>query len=75
MLIEGPFECVVPEPESIPPDNELGREGDEEVVDLSNDVDTVGDVDEEAYRDLHHNLMGCKIIAFYPGDDEGGWFG
>ena len=63
MIIENPFECVVPEP--IPPDNEFGREEDEnaDVVNLSYDVED--DVDEEAYRDLNHNLVGCKITAFY----------
>ena len=40
------------------------------MVNLSDDVED--DDDEEAYRDLNHNLVGCKITAFYP--DEGGWF-
>ena len=49
-----------------------GREEDEnvDVVDLSDDAED--DVDEEAYQGLNHNLVGCKITAFYP--DEGGWF-
>ena len=64
MIIE-----VVPEPEPILPDNEFGREEDEnvDVVNLSDNVEN--NVDEEAYRDLNHNLVGCKITAFYL--DEG----
>ena len=75
-IIENPFECVVLEPEPIPSDNEFGRlptrEADEnvDVVNFSDGVED--DVDEEAYRYLNHNLVGCKITAFYP--DEGGWF-
>ena len=30
------------------------------------------DVDDEAHRDQNHNLVGCKVKAFYP--DEGVWF-
>ena len=66
MLIENLFECVVPELEPIPPAYELGREEDDDLVDLSDDVDTVGDVDEEAYRDLTHNLVGVLDLCVLP---------
>ena len=65
-----PFECVVPEPDQIPPDDIIGVE-DEEAIYIS-DESTELAVDEEAYRDKNHNLVGCKVKVFYP--DEGGWF-
>ena len=77
------FAEVIPEAEPIPPEDIV--EDEEEVIDISdeaddeaenednddNDIDD-GNVDDERYRDMGHNLVGCTISAFYP--TEGGWF-
>lgn len=45
--------------------------GDESEVHETEEED--GDnVDDERYRDMSHNLVGCTITALYP--SEGGWF-
>ena len=73
-LIQDPFECVVPEPAPIPPEGDLGRDEDANtIIDVDLDDDDTSkndDVDDEAHRDQNHNLVGCKVKAFYP--DEGG---
>ena len=75
-LIQDPFGCVVPEPAPIPPEDDLGRDEDANtIIDVDLDDDDTSkndDVDDEAHRDQNHNLVRCKVKAFYP--DEGGWF-
>ena len=58
-------------PEEIPSDEGLGSEEDD-TVDLGDDDEESLEEDDETNLDVHHNLVGCTLSAYYP--DEGGWF-
>ena len=69
--VNDPFATVVPEPEQIPIDNDLGGE-EENCIVVEEEEEEDLPLDDEQYRDLNHNLVGLKLCVLY--EDEGGWF-